>query len=204
MPPGRHLTERVKVHATTPGHESPSIHGRQNFPGVSDDKAAGHAPQIAYTVLTLGPLWQAVPGAHSAGLGVKAAHAVQAKARGECGHVRELGNVLHEVADTRAGLLNICHAMGPKRPHDAPGGCAAALVPMGHPHAYRQPDNQVVMHCPALLELSDPEITRRYTDASAPAPEALSSCTNVIWPPVLNAAIRERDHPGHGWALATG
>ena len=58
------------------------------------------------------------------------------------------------------------------------------------------------MHSPALLELSDPEIARRDTDASAPAPEALSSCADVIWPPVINAPISERDHPGHRGAEA--
>ena len=58
------------------------------------------------------------------------------------------------------------------------------------------------MHCPTLLELSDPEIARRDTDASAPAPEALSSCTDVIWPPVVNAPISERNHPSDRGAEA--
>ena len=58
------------------------------------------------------------------------------------------------------------------------------------------------MHCPALLQLCNPKVSGGDADASAPAPEALSSCTDVIWPPVVNAPICQRDHPGHRGAEA--
>ena len=180
VPPGRHFAQGVEVHTPTALNHYALVHGGQYFAGFAHHKAAGNAPQIAHAVKAFSPLREVVPCADSAGLGVEAANTVEAKAGGKCGHVRQLRDVLHEIANTRSGLLNIGHAVGPHRPHDAPRRCAAALVPMGHFHAVREPNYQVVMHCPAFLQLCNPKVSGGDADASAPAPEALSSCADVV------------------------
>lgn len=87
--------------------------------------------------------------------------------------------------------------MPPEGPNRPPRWGYRVPVPMRHPNPLREPCDQVVMHRPPLLQLSNPQITARNPQPRTVAPILLRCCTYVVRPPIVHAYICQGDHPRH-------
>lgn len=152
------------------------------------------AHEVANPVLALEPIGEVRPLTNQPAVLIEAGSRVRPATLGKRVILAHLGQVLHKVSDALLGPLTICHAMNPKR--DAFTTLVhSGAIPLGHTDTSRQPAHQVVMNGPALLKLSDPNVSAPMTIANTPAPITFCSLGNVVGLPVIHATIGQRDKP---------